>query len=270
MNEEQGLSSQFTEQSVETTTSTTKQLSSISDLLSQSFMAYKSIFWKLIGMEFLPLLMGVVFFVLFIIYGISNFFLQGLAIVNIINMILCLSGLILIVVLIVVSYISKAGIYVLIRDYQKQLSIKRAFFVAKKSTWGFVVVGMSVALFIVLWSLLFIIPGLIMMIFYSMAPWAYFYEGFTGISALKRSKELVKGYFWALVVRYGVIIISFIIVVYLPFILIDSMAFAELWSVIGNIASFLLVPFVTIYSFDIFLELRKIKGESQIEKISKV
>ncbi len=241
------------------------QLSPLDDLLKKSFVAYKSIFWKVTGMMLVPMLFALSFVVLLVAYTTSAFLLDG-AVANIANIIFGFLGFAIIILVLVVSYISRAGVFVLVRDFQKQLSIKEAFFSAKKLTWNFVIVNMSVALFTFLWSLLFLIPGLVMMIFYSMSLWAYFSEGFTGTKALERSKELVGGYFWPIVARYGAVILIFIAIFYLPTIFIESIILNIVWNFIGSIVSFLLAPFVVIFTYSIFLELKKIKGESQIEK----
>jgi len=62
-------------------------------------------------------------------------------------------------------------------------------------------VSFLVGIFTLLWTLLLIVPGIIMSVYYSFAGLCLVYEGWRAGKALKRSKELTKGYWWAVVGR---------------------------------------------------------------------
>lgn len=59
--------------------------------------------------------------------------------------------------------------------------------------WGFLWLIILMYIKLVLWTLLFVIPGIYMSIRYSMATVAYFAEGKRGNDAIKRSLELTGG-----------------------------------------------------------------------------
>ena len=105
---------------------------------------------------------------------------------------------------------------------------------------------------------------------YSLSLWVFFYEGFTGRQALKRSKELVKGYWWSVFGRITgfifVIYIAKLIATAIPLTIINSTTFSAVWKLVIQIISFLVAPVFIIYSQLIFKELKRIKGESKIIK----
>ena len=171
-----------------------------------------------------------------------------------------------VIIIIITSVIAQTGLYLLIGKANENPGVKETFLKAKKFAWKFFVVKLTVSVFIFLWMLLFLIPGLIMGLFYSLAVWAFFYEGFTGGQALKRSKELIKNYWWAVFGRFASIFVILMAAAVVPPMLIDSYVFANLWGMLVQIASFIMAPFFMIYSQLIFKDLKNIKGESKITK----
>ena len=65
--------------------------------------------------------------------------------------------------------------------------------------WLYVIMGVK----IFLWSLLLIVPGIIMAVRYSLAGTAFFAEGKRGNAAIKRSLELTKGAWFTTFAGYG-------------------------------------------------------------------
>jgi hypothetical protein len=119
------------------------------------------------------------------------------------------------------------------------------------------------AIFNLLWSILFIIPGIVMSIYYSMSIWAYLCEDFTGTKALKRSKELVKNYWWQVLSRILAPTLIYLILV-TPLYFINDVNAKKVYSTIIQFFSIIITPFFVAYSFMIFLDLKRLKGESEI------
>ena len=87
-------------------------------------------------------------------------------------------------------------------------------------------------------------------------------ENLKGTAALKRSKQLVKGYFWPVLGRF---LLLALIAIGLSFVITPlSLLFSFSAPLIGNlISSIIYLPvgiFSTIYSYQIYLNLKKIKG----------
>lgn len=108
---------------------------------------------------------------------------------------------------------------------------------------------------------IFAIPVLALLILYSVVMWVFFVEDYQGQSAVRRSKELIRGSWLALILR-------------LLFLFIPLFFFALLASLIGNerivdtlmaIFNYFYTIFVLIYTYQVYVDLVKIKGHSQIE-----
>ena len=76
---------------------------------------------------------------------------------------------------------------------------KDAYRQAKSLAPTLFVLKLLITALIFLWSLLLIIPGIIFYVYYSLASYVLYFEGLKGKAALRRSQELVKGYWWKVV-----------------------------------------------------------------------
>jgi len=162
----------------------------------------------------------------------------------------------------------RAAMVLLIKnDYN---SAKESFLESKKYFWGYIWVSLVVTVIIGLWSILFIIPGIIFMAYYMLVNYTFFMEDFKGHMALRRSKELVKGYWWEVLGRLAFIgaaamIINMIMSFPMTFMVQGGIAYS-IYSFFINIIWALLAPIIIIYTYYIFRDLLKIKGESKLEK----
>lgn len=244
------------------------ELSSPMELFKKSFELYKTGFKKFIGMMLMPVLGAVPLIVVLLLFALFSFVLKNNDMArNIINVILGLAGIISVAFIIIVAVISQTGLYILVRDAAKNLTIKQAFLDAKKVAWKFFIVSFATGIFAMLWALLFVIPGIWAAINYSFALWVFLYEGVSGTGALKRSKELVKGNWWGVLGRLFVIYFLFWLIVAVPAIIItaitDSKLISDIWGIISNIISFLLTPLAIIYTCYLYWDVKKVKGESK-------
>ncbi len=244
-----------------------KMLSSISVLWNKSITLYKKNFWKMIGMVLLPLVGVAALFVVLLLFGALGL-LGGLGSGAgvALKLILGLLGLIAVLGIIYLGVIAKAGVYILTMESDNNPTFKEAFKKSKKVAIGVFVVNIMAGVFVMLWGFLFIIPGIIAAVYYSLAIWTYLYEGFTSTKALKRSKELVKGYWWAVVGRFLAIFGTYYaLVIIIQTLLGENSVAGNLFAFVVQIASIVIGPLMVIYSCFIYWDLRNIKGESKIE-----
>ena len=141
---------------------------------------------------------------------------------------------------------------------------KELFKESKKYVWPYIGLSILTAILVILWSLLLIIPGIIYSVFYSLAVMTFFFEDKRGMNALKRSKELVKGYFWPVFGRLFLIfvvmtMISSIISMPLEYLEENSLGFG-IWNFITQLVSLLVGPVALFYSYEIYKDLKKIKA----------
>lgn len=187
-----------------------KEISSVGSLLKKSLRIFKQESSKFLTMTLFVPLLGAMPLIIVIIFYLFFFSLST----NLVSHI-TLSLLILVstIILFCVSYISKIGIYILFRDFSPDLTVKEAFKRAIPYFGNFFIVKFFVIINIVFWSLLFVVPGIIVFIYYSFAIWVLIFEDYKGMLALKRSKELVKGHWWAVFLRFLAISLIYLIVV---------------------------------------------------------
>ncbi|HTX86959.1 MAG TPA: hypothetical protein VMC41_02760 [Candidatus Nanoarchaeia archaeon] len=156
----------------------------------------------------------------------------------------------------------------LIRNPEKKLI--DLFYAGTKLVWGDLAVGVISFLLVALWSLLFVIPGIIFMVFYSFARFAFVYDGYRRSAALARSKELVSGNWWAVT---GRILLAMLIVLVVGglFGFLFSASHVLAVSIIARImyyliAFFLFAPLIGIYSALMYGDLAAIKPASSLPK----
>jgi len=129
--------------------------------------------------------------------------------------------------------------------------------------WPYFWLSILSSVLIILWSLLLIIPGIIFSIFYSLAAYVFFFEGKRGMEAIRRSKSLIKNYWWAVLGRlafFALVIWLFMIVISIPtFIAGEESTFSMIWSFVIQIISFIIGPIALLYSYNIYKELVEIK-----------
>jgi len=247
-----------------------ERITPVGELLKKSFRIFKQGASKFLSMTLLVPLLGMMPLVIVAVLFISSTHLSDGPIVLILQIILGFLALISILVLIYVFYISTIGVYILLRDFSLDLKVREAFRLARPYFWKLIVVNLFVGIFVLLWSLLFIIPGIIASVYYIFAIWTLIFEGYEGTSALKRSKELVKGYWWAVFGRYLAVgfIYSFITLIFivLLFFVGEGSVLESVLSLIIQIIDIIIGVIFAIYSYLIYKDLVKIKGESQVEK----
>jgi len=115
--------------------------------------------------------------------------------------------------------------------------------------------------------LLFVIPGILFSVWFSLAIFVLVFEKKRGFDALLKSQHLVKGKFWAvfwrflilgLIVELGVILISVLI-----FLIIENHQIEnQISELIGYLFQLFILPFFLIYGFLIYENLREIKAET--------
>ena len=259
----------------------TERITPVGELLKKSFRIFKQGASKFLSMGLLVPLLGIIPLVIVgVLYALSTLLHTNIAdnsILLVFQIILGLLAFISILVFLYVIYVSIIGIYILLRDFSPDLKVKEAFQRARPYFLEFVIVNLLIGIIVILWSTLFIIPGIIVSFYYTFAILVLIFEDYKGMSALRRSKELVRGYWWSVFWRFLAVVLVYIVISFIlaiPFFIIkDTSVFGLIWNfitsvfdiVIGVIFAILGVIFA-IYSYLIYKDLVKIKGESQVEK----
>jgi len=130
------------------------------------------------------------------------------------------------------------------------IKLKEIFQDAWKKLWQYFLVITLVIFFNSLASIFLIIPGMIVGVYLSFSPYIFIMEGEKGMNALKRSWSLVKGNWWQVFGRLILLNIFFGI----TFIFLDSLN-----NLLASLFQFLFIPFMIIFTYLIYLELKKSK-----------
>lgn len=129
--------------------------------------------------------------------------------------------------------------------------------------WPYIGLALLQALVVIAWTLLLIIPGIIYGIFYSLASYVFFVEGKRGWAAISRSRNLVRGYWWAIAGRLfllGVFLWAIITVVSIPLALLTENSLGwQIYNALVQVVSFLIGPISLIYCFRLYRELVKLQ-----------
>lgn len=247
-----------------------QKIRSFGDLFKDSWQLYTKYFWKFIGIlaiPFIPLLV-----VLLLSNILTPLFSGSDIALGVINIIIGLLGILATIFMIIVFWISYAAVFKLIDKPVKKIKLKEFLLLAKKMAWPlFIVILVSQAI-TTFWTLLFIIPGIIFSMFYLLSPWVFFKEGFTGVTALKRSKELVAGYWWPVFGRYLLLVLIILAIFMIPSFFIAADTTAELvYDLISNVVSIIIMPFSLSFIYFIYKDLYKIKGKTKLKnKVAKL
>lgn len=227
--------------------------------------------WKNLGKFTSVLLWGLLFTIIPVVVGAVLLVVDRVIIGKLDSMAgLQVSFLILSIILLFACFL--AFIYFAIRAYMGAfLLVKKnytgdelkIFKETKKYFWSYFWLSILTTVFVLLWALLLIIPGIIFSIFYSFAVYAFFFEGLTGMEAIRRSVNLVKNYWWAVFGRFiviGIALYIFIMITSIPLYFVDeNSSFALIWGAIVQIISFLIGPISLLYFYQIYQDLVKIK-----------
>lgn len=251
------------------------KLISVGELFAQTWKMYKANFKKLSLMVlfsfigFLPLLAVVIAF----FFTLKSTDISG-AILKIVLGLLGIAAAAFYVYWYTSAY---AGLFMLLKD--SNLKIKEAFGRGRTYFWKYLVIGILTGFLVMLWTLLFIIPGIIFCVFYWFAIYALLFEDFKGVAALRRSKELVSGNWWGVFGRILIFMVAFFIlnfgsmlILTLPtFFVAEGSAAYLFFSNFGSLLNFIFQTFflsliAIIYAYLIFKDLARLKPESKVDR----
>lgn len=126
--------------------------------------------------------------------------------------------------------------------------------------WSYVWVAILVYLVLVTGYILLIIPGIYWTGLYIMAPLLVVYEEKKGWAAARRSKELVKGYWWSVLWRF--LVFGFVVGICVGILALIAYLFlpTTVQNYLLTAVSYLLAPLGMAYWYALYKELVKVKS----------
>lgn len=129
----------------------------------------------------------------------------------------------------------------------EDLSITDALGKGWQKYWSFMWLSLIVGFIVTGGFLLFLIPGIIFLVWFSLAQFVFANEDERGLNAIIKSKEYVRGYFLDVFVRLLLLWIISAVIGIIP--------------LIGPVLAVLFVPFIMIFIYLLYSDLREIKGD---------
>ena len=217
-----------------------KKLISIGELLNKSFQFYKSKLYIVLVLSLIPFANLVIISLLF---GLIDEKINNVAIASGLGLITLLVALFTVVL----NFWVQLTFFYLIKEKNIPEDAKSLLTFSWAGMASYSWVLFLVGIITVLGFVLLIIPGIIFYVWYSVATYVFVFEDVKGMSALKKSKELVKGYWWPVFGRLFVFACVMGLIGAIPF--------------IGNIINiFFTLPFGVIYGYFVYDDLKQIKA----------
>lgn len=144
-------------------------------------------------------------------------------------------------------------------DEKSMTSIKEAIKRAWPKAADAFLVSLMMGLLIVIGFVLLFFPGLYLAVVLAFSLWAVVLDNKSGSDALKQSRDLVRGRWWAVFGRLAALIVIVWIVIALPANILQSLGL-EIWGSLYALAiSLLTTPFAVAYSYLLY---QALKGKS--------
>jgi len=215
-------------------------LISIGDLFERSFAIYKNNFWTFIKI----ISINILFFLIVLPFAIGFFLVRNNIYASIL---LILVALICVLIIAVFAFWIKVSLIFVIKERGRNFSVVQIL----KDSWpylgSYAWISFLVGLVVVGGFILFIIPGIIFLVWFCFSTFILVFEGKKGTQALKRSKALVQGYWWSVVGRFLLVALVAAVISWIPF--------------LGSLINlFFTMPFMMIYAYLIYEDLKKIQA----------
>ncbi|HEY4483486.1 MAG TPA: hypothetical protein VI953_04915, partial [Candidatus Paceibacterota bacterium] len=174
-----------------------------------------------------------------------------------------------------VQLVSSVALLVLLSHRASKPSLEKAYEIAASKLPGYLW-QLVIAVVILMGSyLLLIVPGIVMTMWLMFAGMIYVGEETSAFTSILRSREYVRGYWWAVLGRASLLILAWLVLTLIPFTgFAVAYAFNSLWSTVifsilglALLAVWLIFGLILIpYLFFIYESLRSIKGTSVVGK----
>lgn len=232
-------------------------------LLEQTWGIYKKRFKVFFGIMIPPVIVS---FALGLFIALGTILLHSnSAILGVLGIVVLTISAVLTLAGVVAQIWSHTALLYAIKDREENIGIKESY----RRGWNKIISYFWISIlsgFIISGGfLLFFVPGLIFLIWFSFASFVLIYEGKRGWSALMSSREYIRGNWWAVFWRFLFIGIIFWLFLYLLNILTGFgtvKAFERIYFYIGYVLS---APVVTIYLSLIYENLKASSADSSVQ-----
>lgn len=228
-----------------------RQLPGVRKLLAEAVQIYKQKFWVLLSLAAIPLLLSLL----------SSILEGGSPENKSINPFSFLVWL----ALIVLGLWTSVSLFYVVNNRGQSIGFKEAMANGWPRIISFFWVSFLVGLISIVGFILVIIPGIIFSVWYVLSEYIFVAENLKGMAALRRSKELVRGFWWKVFWRFvgfGLIVFIVMIPVMAVAEILDSSGSMLLGEILGLVINALIAPLGIVYGFLIYENLKRVKDGS--------
>lgn len=180
------------------------------ELMAKSWAITKQNWWHLLKLILFPILVGVVYALVSFILGWIGVALDNSVVSTIMGVLVGILSFMFSLYMIWAMFAMAYGVFYL----EDKLSLWQIYTRVLGKIFPLIWIYIIFIALIIPGYLLFIVPGVIMLVWFSMSFYVCLDDGTWGVAALWKSKELVKGLWWSVVARYMVVSVLMIIVIY--------------------------------------------------------
>lgn len=243
------------------------KLPGVFSLLGQALNIYKRRFWVLLGISAIPLAL---------IFAVGVLAAGGLTMLTVLRLqngpAVVIAGLLLTVLifvaLIYIGLWSQTAMIYAISGYETPVGFAEAFKRSSHKIASYFVIMFLMGAVAAGGFFLLIIPGIIFSVWYSLSIYVMAEENLTGLSALQKSREYIRGYGWAVFGRMLGFGLLFMLAYFLPILGFNAFFAAaklsKLAPIISQIFSLIISPLSLIYPYVIYRQIKSKKGSVEI------
>ncbi|HEX9503663.1 MAG TPA: hypothetical protein VF974_05070 [Patescibacteria group bacterium] len=168
-----------------------------------------------------------------------------------------LRGIIIAVAIGIVALIVMVGLSIwiqvaLLEAVINNIGFKESFKIAKGKVVSYLITSLIAGLIVFLGFIIFIVPGIIFIVWYGFAAIVVVAEGLRGMAALRQSKSYVKGRWGAVAWRLAAPILGLFLLQIIIALVFDR----QIGGIIRLIVSFLAIPFLIAYHYLLYKNLK--------------
>lgn len=169
------------------------------------------------------------------------------------------------VLLAIISYLwGLLALFIFIKNEGLESRIGKLYGEGLKKIFSYSWILILRSLIIIVGMILFVIPGIIWAVYYSLSVYVFLGEGAKGSAALKKNKQLIKDYWWPVFFRHLLIFLILIIigqVILLAEFVSAKSIYPFISFLLSTIFYFFILAFSSVYSFYIYKDLKRVKNQ---------
>lgn len=151
------------------------------------------------------------------------------------------------------SWMISSLIFIMAKKYPAKASFINLIKLGWPKVWQVFGAFILISLIVFVGLILFIIPGIIFGLWLSQTLFLIILEDLSIGQAMKKSKEMVKGYLGT------IFLYNFVVILIVEFVIIFINIIPFLGSLVASLLGIVVTPFILLFQYQIFLQLKKIK-----------